>query len=278
MAVSAQVDRSDAASLRIRHLSKTFTGPRSRHEVLADLQLLVEGGTFVTILGPSGCGKSTLLRIIGGLEVPDARPETELILGDAEIRGPGPDRGFVFQSYSSFPWLTAQQNVMFGLQFGVLDRSERERIARSYLELVGLLDHADFYPRDLSGGQQQRIAIARTLATQPRLLLMDEPFAALDALNREYQQAELLRVWQETKPTILFVTHDIAEAVFLGTRVIVMSQRPATILADVDVEAEWAARLGSDRPASRGPWLRERPEFYELVAELKRRLPTRDLE
>jgi ABC-type nitrate/sulfonate/bicarbonate transport system ATPase subunit len=150
--------------LRIRHLSKTFSGNGRPHEVLEDLELIIDGGTFVTILGPSGCGKSTLLRIVAGLETADVRPGAELTLGGSEIVGPGPDRGFVFQSYSSFPWLTAKENVMFGLQFTIRDRAERERIACEYLDLVGLMDHADFYPRDLSGGQQQRVAIARTLA------------------------------------------------------------------------------------------------------------------
>lgn len=134
---------------------------------------------------------------------------------------------------------------MFGLQFTVPDRAERERIACDYLALVGLIDHADFYPRDLSGGQEQRVAIARTLATRPRLLLMDEPFAALDSLNREYQQMELLRAWREARPTILFITHDVSEAVFLGARLLILSNRPAKVLEDIDIDSALSERLAN---------------------------------
>jgi NitT/TauT family transport system ATP-binding protein len=262
-------------------------------------------GEFLVILGPSGCGKSTLLRIIAGLEPADFMPETELLLDGKAITGPGPDRGFVFQSFSSFPWLTAKQNVEFGLRFFIKDGRERESRALEYLKLVGLLDQADSYPKNLSGGQQQRIAIARTLATRPQLLMMDEPYAALDAQNRELQQAELIKIWRSTRPTILFVTHDITEAAFLGQRVIVFGERPAGIIEEVNTEKELEnkirdkllspdstedasrrARLSRDFALSmeslsmneRGSWVREQPEFYELVAKLKHILPrpTRD--
>ncbi|WP_438008607.1 ABC transporter ATP-binding protein [Sorangium sp. So ce321] len=286
--------------LVLRALSKTFAGDGGGRAVLRDLDLCVAAGELVVILGPSGCGKTTCLRIVGGLEAPDPRPGTELLLGGEPIRGPGPDRGFVFQSYSSFPWLTVRENVLFGLQFCVPDRAERERRASAYLELVGLKAFASSYPRDLSGGQQQRVAIARTLATQPSLLLMDEPYAALDAQTREAQQTELLRIWRERRPTILFVTHDIAEAAFLAERVVIFGERGTGIVADVRTQPELeekiarnarslaaagdrgradalAALLGRPVDAAtieqRGPWIREQPEFYELTARLKGLLP-----
>ncbi|WP_104979220.1 ABC transporter ATP-binding protein [Sorangium cellulosum] len=289
--------RATGKPLVLRALSKTFPGGT---RVLSDLCLSVGPGEIVVFLGPSGCGKTTCLRIVAGLERPDPRPETELLLGDRPIRGPGPDRGFVFQSYSSFPWLTVKQNVLFGLQYCLPTRAERERRAAAYLELVGLTALASAYPRDLSGGQQQRVAIARTLATRPNLLLMDEPYAALDAQNREAQQAELLRIWRESRPTILFVTHDIPEAVFLAQRVVIFGERPAGIVAEVRTEEELEQKIARDalrraaagdrgredalrallgRPVDavtfeqRGPWLREQPEFYELTARLKSLLP-----
>lgn len=286
--------------LDLKHVNKGFCTDAPRCLVLDDISLTVLAGEFLVILGPSGCGKSTLLRIIAGLESPDPTPERELLLDGKPITGPGPDRGFVFQSFSSFPWLTAKQNVQFGLQFFIKDKHERERRSLEYLKLVGLLEQADFYPKNLSGGQQQRVAIARTLATRPQLLLMDEPYAALDAQNRELQQAELISIWRNTRPTILFVTHDITEAAFLGQRVIVFGERPATIIEEVNTEKELEHRIrrkllspesaeDSTRRArlsrelglsieslsmnERGSWIREQPEFYELVAKLKHLLP-----
>ncbi|MCC6557596.1 MAG: ABC transporter ATP-binding protein [Polyangiaceae bacterium] len=283
-------------ALVLRALHKTYTTDGRPHRVLAGLDLSVAAGELVVILGPSGCGKSTCLRIVAGLEEPDPHPATELSLGGEPIRGPGPDRGLVFQSYSSFPWLTVRENVLFGLRFCERDRAERERRASAYLELVGMTDFASAYPRDLSGGQQQRVAIARTLATRPSILLMDEPYAALDAQNREVQQAELLRIWRESRPTILFVTHDIAEAIFLGQRVVVFGERTAGIVAEVSTEDALERAIARDalrrsaagdrgraealrallgRPVEqvtleqRGAWVREQPEFYELTARIK---------
>lgn len=251
------------AALSIRNLSKTFRSKLRNHQVLAKISLSVSSGEILCILGPSGCGKSTLLRIVAGLESADPHPELEISLCGEEICGPGPDRGFVFQSYSSLPWLSAKENVMFGLESRISDKRERARIAEEYLGLVNLLDHANFLPRDLSGGQQQRVAIARTLAMKPRLLLMDEPYAALDALNRELQQLELLKIWNQARPTILFVTHDIAEAVFLGKRVVVLSSRPGRVAADVATDGELKIE------GERGLWLRDQPEFRNLVGRLR---------
>lgn len=287
-------------SLHIRQLSKSFEHNGAKARVLSSVDLSTRAGEFQVLLGPSGCGKSTMLKIIAGLDRPDDNPLTEILLGGNPISGPGPDRGIVFQSYSSFPWLTARQNVEFALRRFRLGRRERKRQAMTYLDLVRLADYADFYPKMLSGGQQQRVAIARTLAMQPNVLLMDEPYAALDAQNRELQQAELLRIWSETRPTVLFVTHDISEAAFLGQRVIVLSNQPSRVLAtfdtseevdcriirrlrasDTDHDLELAHRLSTSldngqftsRLGELGQWLRTQPEFYDLMFRLKGMLP-----
>jgi NitT/TauT family transport system ATP-binding protein len=268
--------------LVLRHISKSFANGAGQHPALQDINLIVPDGSFVVLLGPSGCGKSTLLRIIAGIERADQVNNLELTLNNRPIEGPSPDRGLVFQAYSSFPWLTVRQNILFGLRLTHRDNNHAAEIAERYLRLVGLADHGDFYPRDLSGGQQQRVALARTLVLRPALLLMDEPYAALDTFNRERQQSELLRIWRETQATVIFVTHDIAEAVFLGTRILVMSQRPGRIVADINVEEMLQQRLAGHPDslptslADRGAWLRERAEYYDLVATLKRTLPASD--
>jgi len=262
--------------LRIQRLFKTFQSNGNTVRLFDDFSLDVDAGEFVVVVGPSGCGKTTLLRLVAGLDTPDARSGTQILLDGHAIDGPGPDRGFVFQSYSSFPWLTVWQNVTFGLRYSVSDQKERKRIAYEYLELVGLVDHANHYPRDLSGGQQQRIAIARTLALKPHVLLMDEPYAALDAQNRELQQCELLRIWQQTRPTVLFVTHDITEAVFLGQRVISLGDRPVRVLSDLRPEDTLPGK--SIAQGQELALIREKPEFYELATQLKRSISSPDHE
>jgi len=172
--------RGVGTGLVLRHISKSFANGAGQHPVLQDINLIVPDGSFVVLLGPSGCGKSTLLRIIAGLERADQVNNLELTLNDRPIEGPSQDRGLVFQAYSSFPWLTVRQNILFGLRLTHRDNNKTAEIAERYLRLVGLADHGDFYPRDLSGGQQQRVALARTLVLRPALLLMDEPYAALD--------------------------------------------------------------------------------------------------
>lgn len=286
-------------ALSIRKLSKTYEHDGQRRRVLDQLNLEVEAGEFVVLLGPSGCGKSTLLRILTGLDDPDPDDSSEVVLGGKHVTGPGPDRGIVFQSYSSFPWLTAKDNVAFGLRYICGNHQEREARALEYLDLVGLREYADYYAKALSGGQQQRVAIARTLAMHPKLLMMDEPYAALDAQHREIQQGELLRVWRATRPTILFVTHDISEAAFLGQRVIVLSNQPAKVLTEFRTtdfletriaqslsreQGHVASRdLPTDLPTSNlssewrvgatGQWLRSQPEFFDFVAQLRKALP-----
>ncbi len=191
--------------------------------------LEVAENDFVTILGPSGCGKSTLLRIVAGLDHPTAGA---VLLDGRRIAGPGADRGMVFQSYTLFPWLTVLDNVCFGLRERGLPRDEQLHVAHGFLGRVGLKGFEGHYPKQLSGGMQQRTAIARALANAPRMLLMDEPFGALDHQTRELMQELLLGIWEAEKKTVLFVTHDIDEAVFMGSRVVVMSARPGRIKLD----------------------------------------------
>ncbi len=195
--------------------------------------LEIPRGQFVAFLGPSGCGKTTLMRMVGGLDTPT---DGSILLEGAPVGGPDRRRGMVFQSYSSFPWLTVEQNVLFGMKYrtDLLPSEKRER-ALHYLKLVGLQDFGATYPNRISGGMRQRVAIARTLAAGSEILLMDEPFGALDAQLREELQVELRRIQTEDTKTIIFVTHDVEEAIFLADRVIVFSPRPATIRADIDV-------------------------------------------
>ena len=210
---------------------------------------------FVTILGPSGCGKSTLLRIVAGL---DHQTAGEVRLEGRRIEGPGADRGMVFQSYTLFPWLNVLENVCFGLRERGMPRAEQVGLAQGFLQKVGLTGFERHYPKQLSGGMQQRVAIARALANGPRMLLMDEPFGALDHQTRELMQELLLGIWEAEKKTVLFVTHDIDEAVFMGSRVVVMSARPGRIKLDR------AVTLAHPRHYS----VKTSPEFVALKAEL----------
>ncbi|WNY27351.1 ABC transporter ATP-binding protein [Methanolapillus ohkumae] len=225
-------------SLQIENLEKKFLkkgkGKEEDSFVLAirDIDLNVKDGEFVTILGPSGCGKTTLLRIIAGLET---YSDGEIILNGEKITGPSPKRGMVFQEYSLFPWKTVLENVMFGPLMQGAAKEEAKGKALPYIELVGLSDFANSYPYELSGGMKQRVAIARALANDPDIILMDEPFGALDAQTRNNLQKELLRIWQEEKKTILFVTHSVDEAVFLSDRIIILSGRPGTVKKEIPI-------------------------------------------
>jgi NitT/TauT family transport system ATP-binding protein len=207
-------------------------GPSDRFTALEDITLDVRFGEFLALVGPSGCGKSTLLDLLGGLTAPTSG---RILLDGRPIEGPARDRGIVFQQYALFPWRTAAQNVEFGLDIAGLKARQRREIARNYLDLVGLTAFADRYPHELSGGMKQRVAIARSLAYDPEVLLMDEPFAALDAQTRETLQGELLRIWRATGKTIIFITHGIDEAVVLGQRVAVMTSRPGRIKHVVEI-------------------------------------------
>ncbi|WP_106397887.1 ABC transporter ATP-binding protein [Actinocorallia populi] len=226
------------AKISLRGVTKTFSvraanlGRSTEFTAVAGIDLDVREGEFLTLVGPSGCGKSTLLDLIAGL----TRPASGRILLDGEeITGPGLDRGVVFQQYALFPWRTARGNIEFGLEAKGAGRRERRERAGEFLDLVGLTGFADRYPHELSGGMRQRVAIARSLAFDPEVLLMDEPFAALDAQTRESLQEELLGIWERTGKTVVFITHGIDEAVYLGQRVAIMTSRPGRIKEIVDI-------------------------------------------
>ncbi|HSA88586.1 MAG TPA: ABC transporter ATP-binding protein [Burkholderiales bacterium] len=213
--------------LSVKDVSKTFQVGEERVEALRHVSLDVAKGEFVCLIGASGCGKSTLLRIVAGFERPSSG---DVRVYDAPISGPGSDRGMVFQDYALFPWMTVRDNIAFGpRQKGLKDTKD---IAAKYLEMVGLAKFADRYPYQLSGGMKQRVAIARVLANEASVLLMDEPFGALDALTREQLQDELLEIWARTQVTILFVTHSVEEATLLSDRVVVMTAGPGRIESD----------------------------------------------
>jgi NitT/TauT family transport system ATP-binding protein len=201
---------------------------------LQDFDLQVEANEFVSIVGPSGCGKTTFLMMIAGLE---SVTSGYLMLEDEPVKGPDPGHAIVFQEYLLFPWRTVQQNVEFGPEVRGISRRQRREIAEKYIRMVGLLGFEKRYPHELSGGMKQKAAIARALANEPKVLLMDEPFASLDALTRETLQQELLRIWQQTEATVLFVTHSISEAVYLADKVVVMGKRPGKIrgIAKIDL-------------------------------------------
>ncbi len=218
--------------LSVRGVSRRFQSTHGETLALQATDLDVAENDFITILGPSGCGKSTLLRIVAGLDV---QSSGEVLLDGRRIHGPGADRGMVFQSYTLFPWLTVQDNVCFGLRERGLPREQQLAVAQDYIVKVGLKGFERHFPKQLSGGMQQRTALARALANKPRMLLMDEPFGALDHQTRELMQELLLGIWEAERTTVLFVTHDIDEAVFMGSRVVVMSARPGRIKLDHEV-------------------------------------------
>jgi NitT/TauT family transport system ATP-binding protein len=241
--------------LQFESVTKTFGTLRV---VESPFNLMVPRQQFVAFLGPSGCGKTTLMRMVGGLDSPSTG---SIQLEGAPVGGPDRRRGMVFQSYSSFPWLTVEQNIMFGMKYrhDMLAPQKRER-ALHYLRLVGLQDFGASYPNRISGGMRQRVAIARTLAAGSEILLMDEPFGALDAQLREELQVEMRRIQIEDAKTIIFVTHDVEEAVFLADRVIVFSPRPAIIRADIDI----TAILGETRDLA----MRDSTEFFRIRTQI----------
>jgi NitT/TauT family transport system ATP-binding protein len=228
---------STTPKLRLEHVTKQFAirGGNDKLTALDDISIDLTEGEFLVLVGPSGCGKSTLLDLLGGLSEPTSG---RILLDGKQISGPGLDRGIVFQQYALLPWRTARANIEFGLEAKGLPKKVRRELAEHYLELVGLHGFGDRYPHELSGGMKQRVAIARSLAFDPEVLLMDEPFAALDAQTRESLQDELLRIWRETGKTILFITHGIDEAIYLGQRVAVLTSRPGRIKTVVDIDVE----------------------------------------
>jgi NitT/TauT family transport system ATP-binding protein len=218
--------------LYAERLGKTFVSETAQTHAIEEITLSVRDGEYMCLLGPSGCGKTTLLNLFAGFDRPSAG---HVYLDGREITGPGPDRGVVFQEHALFPWLTVRDNVGCGKRVRARSQAEQRETVRRELALVGLEGFDEHYPHQLSGGMKQRVAIARVLANQPEVLLMDEPFAALDAITRASLQVELIRIWKETRKTIVFVTHNIEEAVVLGDRIAVMTSRPGHVLAVIDV-------------------------------------------
>ncbi len=243
----------------IERLTKSFeTARRKRHLALGDISLNIAAGEFVAILGPSGCGKSTLLYVVGGFVPPSSG--TVIVNGKA-VTGPGPDRGPVFQEFALFPWKTVLGNVMYGLLEQGVGKALAESKARALISLVHLTGYENFYPKELSGGMQQRVAIARTLAYGPSILLMDEPFGALDAHTRTGLQRELLEIWERDRKTVLFVTHSVEEAVFLSDRIVVLTRSPGRTQATIDIDLP--------RPRRRAELLLD-PRYQTLVVEIER--------
>jgi NitT/TauT family transport system ATP-binding protein len=251
-----------SSAIQIQNVGKSFPVKTSRKRAedgfvaLENISLEIKAGEFFVIVGPSGCGKSTLLDLLGGLTRPTSG---RILIGGSPVTGPALDRGLVFQQYALFPWRTAQKNVEFGLEAKGVPSRERADRAKRFLHMVGLAEFHDRYPHELSGGMKQRVAIARSLAYDPDVLLMDEPFAALDAQTREILQGELLRIWEESGKTIVFITHGIDEAVYLGQRVAVMTPRPGRIKQVIDVPLE---------SRSREEDLHATPEFSRLRHEV----------
>ena len=245
--------------IAIERLSKTFETARgTSHLALSDISLDIAAGQFVSVLGPSGCGKSTLLYIVGGFVTPTSGA---VRVGGKPVTGPGPDRGPVFQEFALFPWKSVLGNVMYGLREQGVGRREAEARARSLIEMVHLKGYESFYPKELSGGMKQRVAIARTLAYGPSILLMDEPFGALDAHTRTGMQNELLDIWERDRKTVLFVTHSVEEAVFLSDRVVVLTRAPWRIKQVIDIALS--------RPRRRAELLVDR-RYQQTVVDIEK--------
>ena len=246
-----------SSALSIRGVGRTFDGVRGKPPTVALLPTSLDVATndFITILGPSGCGKSTLLRIVAGLDTPT---EGDIALDGQRVSGPGADRGMVFQSYTLFPWLTVHENICFGLREKGMPVGQQQEIAQRFIAEVGLAGFESHYPKQLSGGMQQRVALARALANDPKILLLDEPFGALDNQTRALMQELLLSIWELHRKTVLFVTHDIDEAIFMANRCVVFSARPGRIKTE----------LAIDLPTPRHYTVKTTPRFSELKARL----------
>ncbi len=234
--------------LSIKNLVKTFPKEETEMVAVSGFGLDVKDGEFICLLGPSGCGKTTVLRIIAGLQ---SATSGELALRGKPISGPGSDRGMVFQEFGLLPWRTVKKNVEFGLEVQKMDDAKKNEVSKKFIDLVGLTGFENSHPNELSGGMKQRVGIARALASNPEILLMDEPFGALDAQTRNLMQKELLRIWEETKKTVIFVTHSVDEAVYLSDRIVVMTGRPGRV--------KEIYKVSLPRPRDRG-----HPDFINL--------------
>src|SRR5271167_3205576 len=246
---------SGSAQIVIDRVNHTYRPARGRSVLaLSDVSLEVRPREFLALLGPSGCGKSTLLYLVGGFLPTEAG---RITVEGKTVTAPGPDRGIVFQHFALFPWKSVRANILYGLERQGMPRAEREKRAQAFINLVGLRGFEDSYPSQLSGGMKQRTAIARTLAFDPSILLMDEPFGALDAQTRSLMQTELLSIWQKTRKTVIFVTHDVHEAVYLAERIVVMSARPGRIKAVIETKID-----------HRDPELHRTKPFVDKVEEV----------
>jgi NitT/TauT family transport system ATP-binding protein len=244
--------------LSLDRLSRHFESPGGTLTALSEVSFNVRRREFISVIGPSGCGKSTLIRVVAGLEEPSSGTVS---LDGVPVTGPGADRGMVFQNYTLFPWLTVKKNVLFGPRMKGTRKDKADKAADDWLKLVGLSEFADLYPAQLSGGMKQRVAIARALANEPRILLMDEPFGALDSQTRAHMQAHLLRIWDAVDVTILFITHDLEEAIYLSDRIVVLA-RPGRILEIIDVPV---ARPRSADQFLSGHFLATKKRLEELI-------------
>ncbi|NEP58165.1 MAG: ABC transporter ATP-binding protein [Symploca sp. SIO2G7] len=250
--------------LEVSNVYKEFSTKQGSLLALKNINLYVDPGELVCVVGTSGSGKSTMLRLIAGLDMPTAG---KIEVDGLPVTGPGSDRGMVFQKYTLYPWMRIAENVSFGLKLQGMAKWKRRDIASYYLDVVGLSEFAKSYPKELSGGMKQRVAIARALACQPKILLMDEPFGALDVQTRETMQQFLLQVWQRTGTTILMITHDVEEAVFLSQRIYVLTARPGTI--DRELQIELPSDKFADSSNVRNYKIKRQPQFQDYVGEIK---------
>jgi NitT/TauT family transport system ATP-binding protein len=243
--------------ISVEDVGLTYSGLAGQVTALEDISLRVEPQQFVSVIGPSGCGKTTLMNIIAGFLEPT---QGRVLIDDDVVRGPGPDRCVVFQQYAVFPWLTVRDNVEFGLKLQANHKSPEERraIADYFIDLVGLNEFTAAYPKELSGGMKQRVAIARAYAVNPQVLLMDEPFGALDAQTRQFMQESLLDIWQKEKKTVIFITHGVEEAIFLSSRIVAMTTRPGRIREIIPVEIPYPRQAG----------VQTSPAFIKLRAQI----------
>lgn len=269
--MSENTVKKDSTKIVLNNLTQVYyirtkeNAKKQKFTAIKDFSLSIDKGEFVAIVGPSGCGKSTLLDIISGLS--KANSGNIFIDGNA-ITGPALDRGFVMQGYALFPWRTVRKNVEFGLELKKVPKKERANISQEYLELVGLKGFEERYPHELSGGMRQRVAIARSLAYEPEVLLMDEPFAAVDAQTRETLQDELLKIWEKTNKTIIFVTHSIEEAVLLADRVVVLTKNPGTIKEVVEIDLPRPRTNADMRVSTDYSWITN--NVWELLQETQK--------
>ena len=240
-----------SSKIRAEHIDKVYKTGKKSVAAIEDVSIDIQDNDFVCIVGPSGCGKSTLLRMLAGLDFPSAG---NIIVNDRKVTGPGPDRGMVFQTYTLFPWMNVEDNIKFGLKIKKLPKAEQQEIADRYLKIIGLEKFAQSYSKELSGGMKQRVAIASALANQPEVLLMDEPFGALDPHTKSMMQLLMREIWVKEHPTVVFITHDIDEAVFLADKIYVMSARPGKMIKRVNVYL----------PHKRTLDLKDSPEFIKI--------------